>query len=331
MSVSMFLSLDNMTVGQWFNKMLANEELDQTMQDNTRVYEVRASDVFTFNDGLHQPGVYYMKARPHQVEELRHEELDNSVSVRKLSFSELVYLSDLFSTVLEDFILKKEDVEKLVNQGGASYYFENELVSTKDLEIMRERVWTKYFDQGVMAIVRRIFSALINFLRKYNNTTETGITWPGDSCHYADQVIQQVNKQANKIKSVFISFAYAKSKEIVSESLGMSLEELESLQMSDLKKCYNKKALQLHPDKNLGDPNVAEKFREINRVWEDFVALSKLKDQFQSQIDELENNFSDSEEDSEDISSKKESILDNSLFVHQFKHLLSLPAPIAVS
>lgn len=336
MSVPMFYPLDTMTVPQWFS-MLSNENIDLDEEEqknnvpdsNTRVYQVEAFDDFIFNKTDYPAGTYFLRAKPDEAEDLEIEH-PSLVIVDKLSFSYIVYLSDIFSTVVNTLIPEPSEFDRLIEAGEASRYFEKELkpVSCKGLETMRERVWTKYFDQnqGLMGIVRRFFSALANFFRKYVNlTVETNISWPGNSCHYADQVVYQLNK----IKCIFICQAYEASKEVLSERLELSVEELEKLKISDLKKFYTKKALALHPDKNPGNPHKAAEFEKVNSVWGDFIALGKLKEEFQSHIDQIDDEFSDSEEDFQTYSKKK--LAANPLAAHKFKTLLSLPAPIAVT
>lgn len=337
MSVSMFYSAEAMTANQWFG-MLVNEienqgeEQEPSAQNRqTRIYAVKADEEFVFNDAVHEAGVYYMRARPEQAEELNNQPLD--LSVGKLSFSDIVYVSDLFTAVINKLIPEENEIDRLIDQGEAACYFKNELsmAPAESLETMRQKVWTKYFDQGIMGFVYRFFSALANFFKKYNNIAapDTNVFWPGNSCHYADQVIQDLNQKLNKIKPIYIQYAYKASKEIVSDSLGVPLEELENLEMRDLKKFYNKKVLQLHPDKNQSDPKASEKFEKINRTWGDFVELRKLKQQFQAQISELEEEFSESEE--RDSDQKKKLFTGNQAFAaHQFKHLLKLPAPIDI-
>lgn len=53
---------------------------------------------------------------------------------------------------------------------------------------------------------------------------------------------------------------------IVGESLYRILDIDKKSDQDQIKKAYRKKALRLHPDKNPGNPEAAEQFKEVNRV-----------------------------------------------------------------
>ena len=191
--------------------------------------------------------------------------------VSKLSVSQLIYLSDIFSRILPTVFPNGDDLKKIVEKGEAAKW-NAEVASTGGLESLRDKIKLKYFDNSLTGILRKVFSAIINFFRKYDLYIETGIFWPGDSCHYADQVIAKIGRY----KQAFTKIALAASKEVLGERLDLSLEELDSKGLSDLKKIYHKKISQLHPDKNPLDPSAAIKFKEVNQVWGDFNELVRV-------------------------------------------------------
>ena len=53
---------------------------------------------------------------------------------------------------------------------------------------------------------------------------------------------------------------------IVGESLYRVLDIDKKSDQDQIKKAYRKKALRLHPDKNPGNPEAADQFKEVNRV-----------------------------------------------------------------
>lgn len=318
MSISMFYSRENITISEWFN-MLANEKPQQeddefeSMEDSdvaTYVYRISSTTPFWCNQTMQEPGTYFMRTSSENAAKF----LDHQA--RKLSFLELVYISDVFS-IFVDTLIPNND---LANEGRLAQYFEEEIetISSKGLEVMREKVWNKYFDKGLMGIVCRFFSALANFFIKYSNYIETGIIWPGNSCAYADQVVDRLNR----IKTSFIRTAYKASKEVVSDRLGISLDEFDGMQFNAIKKIYYQKAMQLHPDKNLGNPNAAAEFRKVNQAWKDFIGLTLLKQKFNVEICKEKEQLGIVED-------KPDSPI---LAVHQFKKpLLYLTAPIPVN
>lgn len=369
MSIPTLYSLNTMTVTEWFN-MLANQKKVQEEEEPddlagpkdsgaSLVYEVDASEPFfltkiapedLFDDmgqvkldvamNIKDGGVYYMRALPQQVEEMRSNNPSVDFQIRKLSSSEIVYLSDIYSMAIQnDLTTHNPELKKRVVDGEASRYFTKELdVTVAGLETMRDRVWTKYFDQGVMGFLYRIFSAIANFFTKYREyTTDTGIIWPGNTCSYADKVVKQINR----LKAMYVLYALEGSKRIVSERLGVSLDELEGLKVTDLKKYYHKKVMLLHPDKNQQDPKAGDKFGKVNRAWGDFVELNKLKQRFEHELEDAEAeaikkdalaNFDEADielplDDDDELPVMAKQPKKGDLAAHQFKQLLGLPAP----
>jgi len=296
---------DTISPNQWF-KLLANEKLEQAIELNEEaslVYEVDAINDFLFHDECYPAGIYYM--RTHRK---RCVDLFDQVFVRKLTFSEIVFLSDI---IVSELIPEKEKFDELVKTGNLSDYFEEEMnsIPVNGLEIMRAKVWKRYFNQGIMGFVIRIFSIISNFFNKLLlrcSDIETGITWPGDCCHYADQVVKQIKRH----KIVFIKYSYELSKDILSECLEIPLGELEKTEISKLKKLYHDEALHLHPDKN-SNPIAHEQFNRLKCAWNDFSALSALQDQFQGEIEKM---------------NKTE--MNQFLVSHRFKSLLKLSTSI---
>lgn len=327
MNNSLIYSLDSLSISQWFD-MLANqklessENLDLTEKSgeqegvSTYVYEVHSDFGFAFNTQLYCSGVYYVRISKEEAEEL-----SSTCKVRKFSFSEIVLLSDAFSSVVAKESFSDEDIDELLEKGVASQYFEvNVKLSTRGLEAMREKVWTKYFEEGMMGIIHRVISAIANFFFKYLCSIDTDIDWPGDSCNYADQVINRMNR----VMKGFLDRAYEASKEFVSERLEIPLDEFKEMEFDTIKTLYRKKALQLHPDKNT-DPAAVEKFQKINSMWACFVELHRLKEQLDV---DLYSNEEDLLEGETSPKAKEKSYTKMPLATHQFKEFLALPAPL---
>jgi hypothetical protein len=334
-SIPNFYSLDTMTIPEWF-KLLANEESQQNEEeekqqeiDGTYVYEVQTDQHLVLaNEVDLSPGIYYMRTSEDNASKIQF------CHVRKLSFSEIVFLSDIFTTVVTSLIPDPQEMKDIADKGESSKYFTEEMnsIPCKGLEVMRERAWKKYFDKdlGLMAYVRRFFSAIANFFLKYNQFVDTGIYWPGNSCRYADQVVDQINR----IKRVYIRQAYEASKEILCDRLGILPEEVEQKDFETMRLIYRKKILQVHPDKNK-DPNANDQFNKVNRAWGDFGQLHKLKDEFK--VDQYEEtdfyDLEEKDEDEDELSAKSSSVT-SPLARYDFKRLnpyLALPAPIAVA
>lgn len=303
MSFPTFYFLNTMTISQWFS-MLANEKPnleaeaeveaenhDQELNEPTYIYQIIAKESFVFEakpleeddleeddledkaKDLREAGIYYLRGTPEDVDGL-----PVGCQTVKLSFSDLVYLSDIFSQSMSSLIPAQEGLNEIVQQGTAFQYFEKSIDSIKPqgLQTMREKVWQRYFAQGLTGTVRRFFSAIANFFRKYRVAVETGIYWPGNSCNYADKVVGQVNR----MKRIFIRQAYEASKETVGERLGIPSENLKAMKFEDIKSVYYKKALLVHPDKNPNSDTVAQ-FQKVSSIWRDFDRLANLKEKFQ--------------------------------------------------
>lgn len=306
MSIPILYSLDNMTMPEWFH-MLSNDEPEKNPENpqTTYVYEIRAYDTFQVNEENPLPaGLYYLRGSAEEVNLFASESFEKT----KLSFTQIIYLSDIFSVNIANMIPNAVSIKNLADEGEASRYFYKDIdFVTKGLETMREKVWTRYFDQGFVGLVRRFFSAIANFFLKYDEYMDTGIDWPGNSCAYTDQVVDLINK---RLKKPFICKAYKASRNALCERLELSVEDLESMDQVVLKKEYHEKVKQFHPDKNKS-LKAADQFKAINRVWGDFVELRKLKENFKVDL------YGDDGE------------IDLSLFLtsHKFTRPLALMAP----
>lgn len=356
-NVSRFHSLDTLTFVEWFdmladdkpkpvksglyNEDLGEEDVDCEEKVSTYVYDVMAPNEFYFNGCMQEPGFYYMRAPEEEAKQLSQsfEEEAKKLSplcepllgrVRKLSFSELVFISDVFTSRV---LPPDDEVRALVEKGDASKFFEKEVeaIASQGLENMRDKVWTRYFEHGIMGIVRRFFSALANFFLKYggeeedDSAYETDIIWPGNSCHYADQVVEQITR----VKKIFLQMAFQASKEVLSNNLDLSLEEFEQAEFSDLKKRYYKKMLSLHPDKN-PDEAATSQFKAVNQTWHDFVQLQQLVEKYDVELPDADE--MDLKDDLESpLPAKKTWPSDlPHHFIHKYRALM--PAiPIAVS
>ena len=304
----MFYNFSTMTVFQWF-EMLSYDDLQES---RTHVYRIDASEPFEIDQVEQEAGIYYIRTVKDTIEQF-----EPFCTVSKLSFSEIVYLSDIFSRVVPLIFPTDDEFTKLVETGGVAKLFENEVPSMRGLESLRVKIGAKYFDNSWMGAVRRVFSALINFFRKYNLYIKTGIYWPGNSCHYADKVVAKINH----IKLAFAKTALEVSKEVLSDRLEISLEQLESMDIGQLKKIYHKKVLAVHSDKNHTDPLAADKFQEINQVWGDFNELVKL-------CDGMRHNTNDESDEMSPVITKGS--LPNNLFQRHHKKILMLTASAIV-
>lgn len=354
MSFPSFYSIETLSGVEWFG-MLANEKVSQVdsergsghkQDEETYIYEVSSDDYFSFkteifylknkngeeikddqgnkienlNPLLHlkKPGIYYMRGSKKDAEKL-----SLSCQVNRLSFSKLVYLSDVFYSIfIKSNLPNHVDLSALVDRGEASRYFQREFASVKSegLQIMREKVWRKYFNQGVMGWIRRFFSALANLFIKYNRYIETGIYWPGSSCNYADKVIDRLNR----IKRIFLRQAYEASEKVLSKRLDIPLDHLKEMNFDEIKATYRTKVLRIHPDKNKA-LDAAEQFNRLNRVWKDFEELSKLKEKWEVEMHQEEG--LEVEKETLEVSFLE----DKPIAANRFKGFLSLPAPIPVN
>lgn len=254
--------LGEMLVTQWFDMLSTKDD----QEEPTHVYVLEASENFVLDGQAKVAGTYYLRTEKEDIEGLK-----AFCTVSKLSFSDMVYLSDIFSRAIPTGLPTDDEMKKLAEKGEAFHYLEKDIASTEGLESLSLKIGPKYFDNSLMGVVRRIFSALNNLFKKYNLYLETGIYWPGDSCTYASKVVSQIDR----IKQVFAKTALEASKEILSSRLEISLDELEAMEFDQLKKLYRKKVLAVHPDKN-NDPLAKDKFKEINQVWGDYNQLVKF-------------------------------------------------------
>ncbi len=196
--------------------------------------------------------------------------LDPLASARKLSFSEIVYLSDGYTGFFINSLPAVDQIKDLVNEGEAARVFSSFPFAMANLALMNDRVKVKYFNSDWMGKFRSFFSAISNFFRKYNLYIETGVYWPGDSSSWANQLVNQFDV-AKKVLVV----ASELSKEKVSECSKVPLDHIKKMSSDDVKKLRKLCALKNHPDKS--QDNV-EKFKEINKLTHDLEELLKLEE-----------------------------------------------------
>lgn len=269
MHPSLFYPLNTMTVSQWFNMLASSEQQEEFP---AYIYEVIASSKFEINNQQQESGTYYMRATKDDVNNNLND-LKGVAKVRKLPFSEIVYLSDCFSTIIPKIIPSGDAIKELVEQSETASYLEQNIASTAGLERMKNKVQEKYFD-GWMGVFRKFFSAIANFFRKYDSYLETGIYWPGSSISYANKVIDQINR----LKKVYLNKVIPLSREKLIQRLDIKKEEAENLSFEDIKKIYKKKIILLHPDKNFNLPKeeIDQKFQQVNKVFGDYAELMKV-------------------------------------------------------
>lgn len=313
MQVPLLYSSHTMTERQWFD-MLAE---DQNQEEKTYIHELWIGSRFSFEGEVYEPGIYYVRDSLESVEELRGAlkkttKLGGEIyRVRKLSFSELLYLSERFASSLAQLFPSVDEVKEWVAIGEASRSFAElaELHTlTLDLKRMRDKVRTKYFNCGWKSMVRSCLSAIANFFLKYNLYAETGIYWPGNSCSWADKIIHQINQVNNAF-----ALAIKANQQLLSECLEISLEELLQMEKEEVKKRWRAKVLQTHPDKF---PAKAEQFKKIKSIYRDFEELARLREKF----------------DLREVDLSKLSLIDLSgkAFTSHHASPLALPAPLTV-
>ena len=233
----MFYDYEMMTITQWFD-MLSD---DSRRNDNpTHIYKLTAHEDFKADGHLKEAGIYYTRTVKENIEDFV-----PFCTIHKLSFSELVYLSDVFSWVVSAALPKDDMLRDLVEKGEAATFFDREIVSTQGLENLKKKVKLKYFDESLKGTVRRVFSSLINFFRKYNLFIETGIHWPGDSCDYADKVIAKIDR----IKRIFLQSAFQPAKRTCVIILKFQAKNLQRKHQENSKKFINGKFTNLTQQK----------------------------------------------------------------------------------
>lgn len=277
-SLSGFYPLTELSTDIWFNLLVEDQD------EKTHLYEVQSDHTFTYQGSILGPDIYLARASEKILN------LEGVHKVRKLSFSELVYLSDCYSTELLRFLTPSQDeADALIKEGKVADYFEdieNDFPAFLDasftLKKMAERVQIKHFNRGIGGKLKRFFSLIANFFLKYDLYLETGIYWPGDSCVYANKVAQKINK----LKNLFLSFEEG-NKKLLAERLEISLEDFKGMDSQEIKKVWKEKILLVHPDKS---PDEGDRFTQINTIFRDFEALQKLHARFYNDqaVDEVD-------------------------------------------
>jgi hypothetical protein len=265
MIIPAFYNFEDMTIPQWF-EMLSGFD-DHPDSEKTHVYRLETDISLDVNGNQQPKGLYFLRAGGNEVESLK-----PRCRMNKLTFSEIVYLSDIFSRSLIEDIPTEDEIEVLANKGQVSGYFDREIGSAEGLRNLAAKIKPVYFDDSLTGMVRRVLSAIWNFFRKYNLYIETGIGWPGDSCTYAGQVVRKMERA----KLAFLKIGFEASKEQLARQLNITLPELEQKTLQDLKKMYHKKVLVQHPDKSPAVKKAHQQFSAINRVWGDYNEILRL-------------------------------------------------------
>lgn len=270
------LPFNTISANQWFELIVRGRQ-----EDNTYIYEVTTISP-TFNASAQEEG-YYVRASQGEVEDLK-----NSYNVRKLSFAEVVHISDCLYSGLTVFPPSLDVIKELIGNGGIARYFE-ELEEkfpsppsfTLSLKMMSDRVNEKYFGHGWRSLILSFFSAIANFYLKYNLYMETGVRWPGNTCSWVDKVINQIKT----IQKIYLTTLQV-NREILHETMNIPLADLEKMTLEDVKALRRKAALKLHPDRhpNLVEPHEKEKinanFDKVYKVISNFEKLLTLRKKF---------------------------------------------------
>jgi hypothetical protein len=273
---SNYYSLNTMTVTQWFDMLAAENNQPKEADANKvvlpmHIYEVNVRKDFYINPAeVLTPGVYYMRASKEYIKIL-----PIHCKAKKLSFAQLVHLSDCFSTVIKN-MMPADRLKDTAEEGNLANQFEEiKKVRPEGLKKMRAVVWTKWYEKGWVALIRRCFSAIGNFFKKYDLYIYTGIYLPGNSCTYADKVVENIHR----IKTVILSNAINISQENVYDILEVPQEEKGVISFDEIKRRYRRKMLQVHPDRNNGDPVKEELSRRLTTSFSDFEKLIKIKEE----------------------------------------------------
>lgn len=272
-----------MKPSEWFS-MLSNIEGEK---EPSRIFQVNVTSNISFKDQEINPGSYFIRTSEESLACLKKL---SSARVRKLHSSELIYISDLMTKNVFQKILEKNEILEEVNKGnGAAFltaFLAENFPSAEGLEEIRDKIQSRYFENSLSFILRRFFSAIANFFRKYNLYRTTGIYWPGNSHTYVCQVIA---KRQNLIDIVLEA-----NQEQLAKHLEVSLDQVKESNLDVLRKEYLAKAKELHPDQNKGDEKATKKIQTLNLIWEDFQRIADF------------NNSVRKEEQIEDKSGKEE-------------------------
>ncbi len=276
---SNYYAVNSLTHIQWFD-MLATENNQPKEADAGKVvppmhiYEVRirkALHISPEEGGTLTPGVYYMRASKEYIKIL-----PTHCRAKKLSFAQLVHLSDLYSATIKNK-MPANRLKEIAAEGNLAERFEEEIkkIRSEGLKKMRTTVWTKWYEKGWMGIVCRCISAIGNLFRKYDLYTYTGIFWPGNSCNYADKVVENINR----MKTNILFNAINVSQENIYTILEVPQEEKREISFAEIRRRYRRKLREIHPDKNIGDPAKEELSRKLTTAFSDFEKLIKIKDE----------------------------------------------------
>lgn len=249
---------------------------EQTDEDKQYFYAVN-TQAFFFGGGseaVYGAGNYVFSGSKSDVENIN----ISNTTIEKLSFFKIILLSHIYLPLMESkFVLEEEKMDALVQSGGAYEYAQKEMfVQAEIMKKKAERVVLKHFT-GWTGLIKRICSALYNFFQfSHNFSQQTGIVWPGNTSSFA-------LKLADKFHSFgkdFVNEAYTKNREVLITELGLTLTASEELSDADLIKKTKIRALRLHPDKNLNDPDATDNFQKFQALDNDFKKLSVLKATF---------------------------------------------------
>lgn len=281
----MIFNFNSFTPYDWFN-LLSNDT--PTEKGSTYIYQVNANSDFVCkkddsreaieeNLVAYEKGIYLLRT---EMDDKDLVTLKEKYKVTKLNFLDIVCISDVCINYLTKMEQPKKEEYSEAGIGNLTSKVNFCTVNIEGLENLQKKIKVKYFENGVKAAVRSIFSALYNFFVKYRlirSGIESAIYWPGNSCTYADKVIANYHHIIKEIHKKEVPIALEISKKHLSEHLDISVDELNKLDLSEIKKRYYRFSLENHPDKIKGDAKKEEKFKNINLVWKDYQDLVALE------------------------------------------------------
>ncbi|CUI18054.1 hypothetical protein PNK_2460 [Candidatus Protochlamydia naegleriophila] len=213
---------------------------------------------------------------------------DQALNPRKLSFTEIVHLTDVIVCAADiggGSGMDLEEFNQLAMAGKlherAEEFFQIFEKPAIQIELMKERTAERYFS-GLSGRILSIFSSLANFFRKYDLQIYTTILWPGDSCHYADQVVSQIQGAKQLFLKEFLEKAARVNYNLLCEHLKVAATGHHCAE--DVKKLYFDLVRQLHPDHNRAKGADAEAGRIIE-LYQDYRALQRMQELTDVRID----------------------------------------------
>lgn len=276
------IPMQNVNIDLWFQ--LLSRQADAPIEHGERpelyIYQCCLNESLVSEEAEIVKGDYFT---------LSTKDWDSQVlNPRKLSFTEIVHLTDILVDAAEieggDGI-DLEELNQLAMAGKlherAEEFFQVFEKPAVQLKQMREKTAERYFS-GLSGRLLSIFSSLANFFRKYDLQIYTAILWPGDSCHYADRVVNQIQEIKQRFLKEFLEKAVRMNYHVLCEHLKVAATGHHSAE--EMKKLYFDLVRRLHPDHNRAKGADAETGRIIE-LYQDYRALQRMQELAEVSID----------------------------------------------